>query len=551
MKCTSATGFWRRLALPIDRDAARRTKQAVKGAACLLMALLLWMPGPVLADGADSGAEKHEGNADANVGKRSPAAAEAMELSLPDFIRRVREANERILVQQSQVVISQQAIENARSIFEPAAIGSFKYGDESYRNTVEQTVSQDGADIFKEWGTDSQAAVEGLLPTGARIRFGSTLRAFRNSLQENADVDREYRSFLGMTLTQPLLKGAGIKATTTGIQVAEKDADITFQAYRQETMRVLSEAAAVYWNLYFAQEQYAIRRASEQHARNLLRVNLARVKTGKMAETEALEARSALAFRQSLVSEAKQNITGAMNAVRSLFSNSAAHSRVPIRATDRIEIPETEVDFEDSLNRAFQLRPEYLSARTRIEREEIRLVFAKNQRWPQLDLAGSYGHNGLAETFGDTYSDITDNQFRNWSIGVEMRIPLFGDRKSRSELAASMERKRQALLELKAVEVAVANAVDTAIKNIRTAKEQIGHYARVVEMTRLLLEAESARFERGKSNSRILLDKEEDLNLAREAEMKSLVKHQQALLQLALAEGSVLVNNGAEVMEVK
>jgi len=460
--------------------------------------------------------------------------------------RRVLENNERIKMQQSQHAISLHAVENAKSIFEPAFVGGFQYGDDKHRNTVEQSISQDGADLFWENGTDSQIAIEGLLPTGGRVRFGTTSRGFENSLQEDKDVDQEYDSFLGLNISQPLLKSAGWQSTTTGIRVAEADADISMQTYRQGTMRVLSEAASAYWDLYFAQQLYLIRAVSEQHAQKLLDINQARVKTGKLAETEVLEASSALAYRKSLVSEAKQSMNIAMNTLRSLFSVSVTESNTPIRASDRIEEQVTELNLDRSLDNAFKYRPEYLSAVKRIEREDIKLVFAKNQRWPQLDLKGSYGHNGLAESFGDSYDDIFDESFSKWTVGLEMRIPLGGDRKSRSELLAAKERKRQALLELKAVEVVIANDIDTAIKVIISTQEQVGHFSHVVEMNKRLLTAEVARYKRGKSNSRILLEKEEDLNLAKEAEMKSRVKHQKALLRLTLAEGVVLMETDAE-----
>ena len=59
-----------------------------------------------------------------------------------------------------------------------------------------------------------------------------------------------------------------------------------------------------------------------------------------------------------------------------------------------------------------------------------------------------------------------------------------------------------------------------------------------------------SKFKLGKSNSRILLEREEELNLAKEAEIKSLVRYQKALLRLQLAEGALLIKNGVEPLEV-
>jgi outer membrane protein TolC len=207
-------------------------------------------------------------------------------------------------------------------------------------------------------------------------------------------------------------------------------------------------------------------------------------------------------------------------------------------------------DSTASLATAFKLRPEYLSSRKKIEREDIRMVFAENQRWPQLDLKGSYNMNGLDNSSRYSLDRAMNRDYETWSVGVELRIPLGGDKKSKSELEATKQRKRQALLELKAVEVSLANAVDTAVNNVYNLWEQARHHASIVEMNRRLLDTEIERFKAGKSNSRTVLEREENLHKAKEVEIESLVKYRKALFQLDMTEGSLLVNNDIEVMEV-
>jgi outer membrane protein TolC len=387
------------------------------------------------------------------------------------------------------------------------------------------------------------------VPSGARLRLGYSVRASRDVFDSQFGVDREYKSFLGATITQPLLKGWGLKTNLAGIRVAERDADIAFQTYREQMMRVVAEAIAAYWDLYLTQEKYKVRQDSVEIAEKILRDNIVRVQTGKMAETEVLEARAGLALRESLLSEARQAIVAVMNNVRTMFSSSAAEREIEIVAIDKLEIKKVEVDFANSLVKAFKLRADYLSSRKKIEREDIKLAFAKNQRWPQLDLEGSYGVNGLADNLTDSWEDATDGDFPTWTVGVKLRIPFAADIKARSEMNAAKKRKKQALLELKAVEVALANQVDTAIQSVYSAREQVSQYARVVDFNKRLLEVEIARFKAGKSNSRLLLEKEEDLLRAKETELDSLVKYKKIILELELAEGSLLLSHGIEVMD--
>jgi len=526
----------------------------------IMIAILLLLPAQILTSPVI-----HESIAGPPPGKRiagempqespqkSPAdktdPLKTMSISLRDFVRLVREKNEQIGFQDSELAISREAVKGAKAIFEPAFIASYQYQEDKRRSTVQEMVSQGLVPEFQERSGNYQAAVEGLVPTGGRLRMGYSMRDFSNNIDERYGVERESQTVFGASLTQPLLRGGGVTATMAGIKVAQTDADIAFQNYRGQMMRVIAEAIAGYWDLSLARKKYEVRKESERNAEEILRDNIVRVKTGKMAQTEVLEAEAGLALRRSLVSEAKQAIIAAVNNVRTFISSSAGETTAEIEPAETLYLEEIKLDFTGSLAKAFKRRAEYLSSLKKMEREDIRLVFAENQIWPQVDLKASYNMNGLADTPGNSWDDTMKRDYDTWSVGLELRLPLGGDKKSRSEMEATRQRKRQALLELKAVEVSLANALDTAIQGVRNVREQALYYAGVVDMNKRLLEAEVVRFKAGKSNSRLLLEREEELNKAKEAEIESLVRYKKSLFQLELAEGSLLVSHGVEVME--
>jgi outer membrane protein TolC len=475
-------------------------------------------------------------------------------LSLRDFLLLVRERNEQISYQGSEWAVSREAVKGAHAIFEPALVGSYQYQEDKRRNTVQDLVSQGYYPYFQERSQSYQAAIEGQVPTGAKVRLGYTLKDFVNSIDARYysiyGVEREAQTVFGASVVQPLLKGRGVAVNTALIRVAEADSDIAYQTYRGQMMRVMSDAIAAYWELSLAREKLVVRKESELNAEGILKQNIARAAAGKIADTEVLEARAGLALRKSLVNEALQAIVSAMNITRSFFSSSTAQDSAEIVPAERLAMEEVKPDFTQSLSTAFKHRAEYLASLRKIEREDIKLIYAENQVWPQLDLKGSYNMNGLDDRPRASWSDAWRRDYETWSVGMELRVPLGGDKKGRSELEATKQRKRQALLELKAVEVSLANAVDTSVRGVSNAWVQARHFADIVEMTRQLLDAEIARFEAGKSNSRILLEREENLNKAKEAYIESLVKYRRALFQLDMAEGTLLVNQGIDVMEV-
>ena len=473
-------------------------------------------------------------------------------LGIRDFIVLVREKNERIKSYELEWEISKEAINRELSVFEPEFLGSYRHESSLTRNTLEEALSRQYLPEYRMRNNNYEAAIEGLDPMGTRLRLGYTLTDLSTNISKQAGIDNEYQTFLGLNVTQPLLKNRGVEANTANVRIAEEDADIAFQTYRQQMILVVANAAAVYWDLYSAQEKVMARKESVHIARRLLKDNRERVKAGKMAESEVMEAEAGLAQRKSLESAAEQDLVSAMNNARTFFSSTTEERDVKILATDKLEIEKIEPDFQESINKTFGLRPEYLSSLIKIKRGDIQLAFAKNQLWPQLDLKASYGINGLdMQSVRESFVDAGSYDYPTWGVGLELRVPIGGRKKSRSELAMAKKRKEQALLELKAVEVAVTNAVHTAIRNIYSMREQVQYYANVLDLNKKLLNVELERLKAGKSNSRLVLEREENYNKAKDEALESLIKYKRSIVGLETAEGSLLLNHGIEVMEVE
>jgi outer membrane protein TolC len=314
-------------------------------------------------------------------------------------------------------------------------------------------------------------------------------------------------------------------------------------------MEIVYSALAACWDYYGAKERFKIRQESVDIAQKLLQMNKERVRLGKMAKSELMEAEAGLAKRKSWASSAGQNLVSAMNTIKSFISVSDGDVEVDLDLSDAVDGSEPEPNFDASMSNALELRPEYLSAKQKIQKEKLLISYAENQRWPQLDLSGSYGLNGLGGSAGDAWDDSIESDHPSWKIGLSLTIPLGGGTKSRSELTAAEYRKRQALLELKSIEVQVANIIDTAVRNVYATQEQMEHYRTAREIEERLLKIEVEKFRGGKSTSRYVLEKEDDLHYAKEAELESVVNNRKAIISLALAEGSVLARHQVDVEE--
>ncbi len=444
--------------------------------------------------------------------------------------------------------VAEQNIRGERGVFEPEFVASVEGEQNTRQNTVEQSLNQ-LSPFFIETNTLYNASVEGLLPLGTQYRIGYSLSDLSNNLTNQffqTPFANEYNSFAGISITQPLLKNAGYVATMTRIRLAQAGSEIAQQELRQQLMATVSATEATYWDLVLAQEELKTLEESVRMAEKILEDNRERVKAGKMSELEVFQAEAGVATRRARLQLAHQRWVDANNRMLTILAESAGDRDVRIEASSKPDDALPEMDFVESVRRSLELNPGYFRQLKQVEQEDLRLVYAKNQRWPQLDLVGSYGFNGLGWDEGDSFDRVTSGDYDAWSLGVTLRIPLGGNLRGASDLEMARLRKEKALVELKSVEVEVANAVRAAMSKVTDTHQSIADQRLVAEFNQRLLDVELERLAAGKSDSRRVLEIEEDLSKARIAELRSLIAFKKAMLELELAEGSVLINRGLE-----
>lgn len=479
-------------------------------------------------------------------------------LPLATYLDLVVQNNESLQAKVLDVEIARRRAKGAYGIFEPELVGGVAREYNKRENTAQEYAQSLNQSIFEERNINYNAGLESLVPTGARVRLGYTLRDLQNNLQVARAVnsgnltnipDGEFQSFFGLTLTQPLLRNFGESATLAEIRIMALNSEIAYQEYRRQMMMVVSTAEASYWNLYLAQEQVRAFQESVALSESVFSDAKARVDAGKGAELDVLEAQSALALRKSKLNEAAQKLNEAANQVAMLFGSSPTQNTnyIAIRAADRPTLLTNEISFFTAWQNTFSLNPDYLAQKQRCLVDGVRIAYANNQLLPQVDLKASYGLNGLGETPGESWDDIREADYRSWSVGVEVHIPLGGNIKARNERKAAQLSQRKSLIELKGMENQVANAAHTAVQKIRSREASVPDAEAVVTYVQTLLQTELERLRVGKVEARKALEVEASLLEAKNTLVETLVQYRRAWLEKELVEGSVLKNRGFDL----
>jgi len=99
-----------------------------------------------------------------------------VDLTLKDFLQRVVERNETLQTHMLEVEISRRKYKAERGIFEPEFFASYERNRTLRENTAEQSGALFNQSTFSELNNVYNSGLESLVPSGARIRVGYTLR---------------------------------------------------------------------------------------------------------------------------------------------------------------------------------------------------------------------------------------------------------------------------------------------------------------------------------------------------------------------------------------
>lgn len=489
------------------------------------------------------------------VAQETPAVDRLQELRLSDYLQRVVERNETLQGQLLATESARRKYKAERGIFEPSVTAAVTREANKRTNNVQQAAAQGSSFFFSERNTIADGGVQSLLPTGAKIRLGVTMSDLVNNVNpfggfltpSNNQFYQQYQTFVGGSLTQPLLKNGGIGITMANIRIAALDSEIAFQDYRRQLMLTLSQAESAYWNLYFAQEQLRFFEESVSVAGSILNDMQEKVKAGQAAELEELEAQSGLALRKTKRNEALQNYYDAMSQVRAFASGTPTRDGHGFRVTDVPVATNVVATYGETFQTAFNYNPDYLAQQKKVAQEKMRYDAMRNQLLPELNVKGSYGYNGLGLTPGDSFDMVSKQGFPSWSVGLELIVPALGNIKGRNQYAAARLTYQEAIATLDNVETQVANTLDASVQKARSWQDSIQSYATVVRFNEDLLKTQRERLNVGKIEPRKVLEVEADLLDARQSLAQALVQFQRALLQCQMVGGTLLQTRGLEL----
>jgi outer membrane protein TolC len=202
-------------------------------------------------------------------------------------------------------------------------------------------------------------------------------------------------------------------------------------------------------------------------------------------------------------------------------------------------------DRKSDYAKAFELRPDYRQALLDIQKRQINVVFSRNQALPRLDLAASFGLNGIDTDLASSFnrvSGLNGNRNLTWNAGVIFSEPI-PNRAGMGNLEVSKLEALRALVDLKRLEQSILVEADNAAGQIETTRKRIEATRVAREFAQATLDAAQARLASGTSTTFEVLQFQRDLATAEVNEYRARADFIKAVADYARLTGSTLERN--------
>ncbi len=418
-----------------------------------------------------------------------------------------------------------------------------------------------GASILKDEGTEVsratgesfsteredstlQGGVRTNLPTGTTIELGASVDRSTSNRTTDQQIAR-----VGLTLTQALLRGFGPDVNLAQIRKARLETEASLYELRGFTEAVLADAESTYWRFAQASRQIEIFEQSFELARLQNQEVRQRIEIGVLPQTEAATAEAELAQRsQDLIDARSRRDVLRLQLLRLLnlpFDEIA--TREIIAATDPSTDPLPIESLDERLQVADIWRSDLNEARLRLAQRRLDTIVTRNGLLPRLDLFITLGKTGYADSFSGAWKDI-DGPNYDLQAGIDFAVPL-GNRAAEAANRGAVLSVAQASEAIENLAELVRLDVLVAAAEVERARQQIGASAATRALREEAVRAESERFRVGDSTSLLVAQAQRDLLASRIAEVDAVIAYRLALIQLHVAEGTLLARRGLVALD--
>ncbi|HVT89146.1 MAG TPA: TolC family protein [Tepidisphaeraceae bacterium] len=378
------------------------------------------------------------------------------------------------------------------------------------------------------------------------LRTGGSIQVdLPMSRVQSNDSDPTYTTSLSASISQPLLRGAGIETSTHRMRIAAYDYQISQAQAKLEVIRVLADADRAYWRLYAARQDLDVRKKQYDLSVSQLDRAKRQVEHGLAAEVEIIRAESGVADNVEAVIVAENAVRDRQRELKRIINQTGLEMGTPtILVPASLPRPlEYKFDPDKVVKTALSQRMEMLELEFQILQQASSVAFAKQDLLPLVSMNYRYRVNGLGPTLDDSFQLLNDKRFEDHSVGLQIQVPL-GNEAAKARLRQALAGRMQRLMTKEQRSLAIQQEVYNALDTIQADWQRILASEKRTILNSRLLEAEIRQFDLGLRTSTDVLNAQTALADAQSSEISALTDYQIAQVDLAFATGMLLGASG-------
>lgn len=449
-----------------------------------------------------------------------------LKMSLQDVITQALKNNLDLQIEMTNPDLALQSLKSIDSMFIP------KLGitaDKSESNYPATDILS-GAEINKyksqnlNFSLSQKLALGGTLEARLNTRKSMTNSSF-STLNPSLDSQIQFQ------LSQPVLKGFGTLATKKNIYIYTNNYEKSLFQLKSGIINAIFNVESAYWELVYYYLDLEAKKKALQQSQDWMKQTQKKIEVGILAAIDLLDAQADVASKESQLLAAEQALELAQENLKKILNISQIEEE--ILPTDKPETEPVTVDYNQFLEEALANRPEIEQSKLELKNYQIEVKYARNQMLPDLQLVAYYyssGRGGDKKIFApgsnpfdpnrevigiikkdiwDTLKDSVSNLYRNYSISLNLTVPL-SFRAEKAQLAQAEIGMKKALLTLKNTENTILSEVKQLIKEIEYYKKFVAANELSVKREEEKLKAEQKKLAVGLSTNYDVLIKQRD-----------------------------------------
>ncbi|MDT8301317.1 MAG: TolC family protein [Sedimentisphaerales bacterium] len=459
-----------------------------------------------------------------------------LELDLEQCRALTLENNLDLKVQLISPAIAAERISEAESVFEAAFTSNMIYSktDTPSASFLDEISGSKTSYLYNDLG------VQVPLRTGGTVRFDMADSRLKTGSPYSV-FDPSYSSDSSLSISQPLLRNAGIRTNTHAIRIAEYERQITDARTKLEVIRVIAAVDRVYWRLYAARKELEVRKKQYDLAKMLNEQARRFVEAGDKSQVEIIRTEAGVAQQLEAIIIAENNLRDREREFKRTLNKTGLDMQTPT-----IIIPTTEpfpvryeLDKQGLVSIAFENRMEMLELELQIAEDISSIDYMHNQSLPLVTMDYRYNVNGLGDSRDDSVDLLFNKRFEDHRVGLSLLVPL-GNEAAKSRLRQAFYQRRQRLATRNNRQALIELEVLNAIDQLEANWQRILASRQSAILDGRLFDAEKRQFELGLRTSTDVLQAQTNFANSQSAEILALAEYQIALVDLSYATGTLL-----------